>query len=271
MDTSQSKLPDEKFYDIQIKLRKWMRAKGFVRWPQIQKACRRLLSAESEEYAALYGNSPEYKLFMPLLRDGTCEVAWKDGKLGYIILLDGTDKSIADVSIDPLLLLNNFPSIRELVAEFKPENSINRKFICDLRDSYAYKPVSKNKPKIGIYKLQNEVYAPALLFDGKETKLIPGFEKSPDAICTARCFVRICEGEKLFVYHAKSKTLNVRYYSELPVLITRALVLFAPSQIISKKYNYPLLRDVPYKDISPDAVDELIRIFGKDSIEVQND
>lgn len=268
MATSQTKLPDEKFYDIQMKLRKWMRAKGFVRWPQIQKACRRLLSTETEEYVALYGNSPEYKLFMPLLRNGTCEVARKDGKLGYVIM---PKENRENISIDPLLLLNNFPSIRELVAEFKPEDSINMKFLCDLRDSYAYKPVSKNNPKIGIYKLQNEVYAPALLFDGKEARLIPGFEKSPDAICTARCFVRICEGEKLFVYHAKSKTLNVRYYSELPVLITRALVLFAPSQIISKKYNYPLSRDVPYKDISPDAVDELIRIFGKDSIEVQND
>ncbi len=271
MATSQTKLPDEKFYDIQMKLRKWMRAKGFVRWRHIQKACGDLLSTETEEYAALYGNSPEYRLFMPLLRNGTCEVAWKDGKLGYIILLDGIDKSLEDVSIDPLLLLNNFPSVRELVAGFKEEDSLRTNFICDLQDSYKYKPYKSGKLKVGIYKPMDEVYSPALLFDGKVTRLIPGYEESPDAICTARCFVRSCEGQKLFVYHASSKTLNVSYYSELPVLVTRALVLFCPKQIIAQKYNYPLSCELPYKDISREAVDELIRIFGIDCTEVKDD
>ena len=67
MDTLQNNFPDEEFYNIQIKLRKWLRRNGFSTWKQIQKTCRTLLEAYPNEYSDLYGKYPEYKLFMPLL------------------------------------------------------------------------------------------------------------------------------------------------------------------------------------------------------------
>ena len=84
MDTSIRTLPDEAFSIIQKKLRNWMRVKGFVTWKQIQKACRDLLEVYPQDYILQYGNFPEYKLFMPLLRKGKCEIAQLEGKTVFV-------------------------------------------------------------------------------------------------------------------------------------------------------------------------------------------
>ena len=43
------------------------------------------------------------------------------------------------------------------------------------------------------------------------------------------------------------------------------------SQLKDRKYKSPLTMDIPYKNIDDKAVNELLRIFGNNCIEVSND
>ena len=268
MDISQNNLPDEHFYNIQIQLEEWLRRYGFATWKQIQKACKNLLAAYPESYSVQYANFPEYKLFMPLLRNGICEVSKENRKTGYVILPKLEEN---DETLNPLLLLNNFPCIKDLVQSFKIDDSFDLRFYCDFKDKYTYKPISEKELKTGIYRPEDKVYAATFLYDGQNRRIVPKYDENPDAINVARCFVRCFENHTLFVYHEKSKNLDVCFYSELPILITRALILFDKTQLKDKIYKYPLSKNVPYHNIDTNATNELTRIFGKQSIEVQND
>ena len=268
MDILQNSLPDEKFYNIQIKLKKWMRRVGFVSWKQIKKTCSNLLASCPNDYAELYGKFPEYRLFMPLLRNGICEVSNQNGKTGFIIL---PKENIENPTIEPLLLLNNFPSISDIISTYRIEDSIKLMFYCDLNDKYTYKLFESDKQKIGIYKSSDKVYLSSFIFDGKQQRLIPSHEENPDSINIARCYIRCSEKQRLFIYHSIKKELNVLFYSELPILITRALILFDKMQLKKRVYKYPLNRDISYHNIEREAVNELIRIFGKNCVEVLDD
>lgn len=268
MDILQNNLPDDEFYNIQIKLRKWLRRNGFVTWKQIQKTCRTLLEAYPTEYTELYGKYPEYKLFMPLLRNGICEISKQNEKTGFVILSkENEEKS----NLNPLVLLNNFPAINDIIANYKIEESVEMKFYSDLYDKYSYKPIEDNKKFIGILKPQDRVYENEFIYDGKRLRILPKKDDNPDSINIARSFVRIQNNQKLFTYHSLRKELNTYYYSELPILITRALILFDISQLKKRLYKYPLNFNTPYKNIDNKAINELFRIFGKNSIEVLDD
>lgn len=268
MDTSTKTLPDETFLIIQKKLRNWMRVKGFVTWKQIQKACRDLLEGYPQDYILQYGNFPEYKLFMPLLRKGKCEIAQLEGKTGFVCFSKG---EYLENPIDPLLLLNNFPSLSSLIENFKIEESIELKVWCDLEDSYSYKSINSRVDKIGIYKSEDKVYSPAFLFDGKNKRLIPSYDENIDGISIARCFVRAAEEKKMFFYHKKSKALNTTVYSDLPILIIRALFLFNTDNFKDDDFNYPINYTKLYKNVNEKVINELMRIFGKNCVEVLDD
>ena len=268
MDTSTKALPDETFSIIQKKLINWMRAKGFVTWKQIHKACRDLLDGYPQDYISQFGNSPEYKLFMPLLRKGKCEIAQLEGKSGFVCF---PKNEYLETPIDPLLLLNNFPSLSSIVEQFKIEESIELKVWCDLENSYSYKSINSKLEKAGIYKSEDKVYNPAFLFDGKYKRLIPKDDENIDARNIARCYVRSTEERKIFVYHKKAKALNTKFYSDLPILITRALFLFNQDNFNDNDFNYPVNYSKRYKNINEKVINELIRIFGKNCVEVLDD
>lgn len=268
MDTSTRILPDKTFSIIQMKLRMWMRVKGFVTWKQIQKACRDLLEGYPQDYISQYGNFPEYKIFMPLLRKGKCEIARMEGKTGFVCF---PKREYLENPIDPLLLLNNFPSLFSLIEDFKIEESIELKVWCDLEDSYSYKSITSKVEKVGVYKSEDKVYSPAFLFDGKNKRLIPSYDENIDGISIARCFVRAAEEKKMFFYHKKLKALNTTVYSDLPILITRALFLFNTDNFKDKDFNYPITYKKTYININDKVINELVRIFGKNCVEVLDD
>lgn len=267
MDTL-NKLPDEKFYLIQNKLVHWMQIKGFVRWKQIQKTCSELLLAYSQDYVSQYGNFPEYKLFMPLLRKGMCEIAHINKRAGFVCF---SESEYLQNTVSPLLLLNNFPAISKLIKNFKIENSVKLNVKCDLNDSYSYKYCDSKVSEVGIYKAEDKVYSPAFLFDGKEKRIIPGYEENIDSISIARCYVRSMEDKKMFFYHKKRQVLNTNVYSDLPILITRALFLLNKENFNDSDFNYPISYKKDYKNIDDKVINEIMRIFGKNTVEVLDD
>ncbi|WP_307771287.1 hypothetical protein [uncultured Treponema sp.] len=259
--------PDDNFFLTQRKLFLWIKTKGFVTWKQIQKTCIDLIAAFPEEYILKYGKFPEYKLFMPLLRNGFCEIASNGGKSGFVAVIDDEKRK----KIDPVFLLNNIPSLFDIVSCYKKEDSIELNVLCDLNDKYQYKIIDNKIHDIGIYKSEDKVYQPAYLFDGKEIRQIPDYEENLDAINIARCFVRSYKNQVIFVYHQKSKTLNTSLYSELPILVSRALYLLCEDNLNDKKCLYPIGSDFPYKNVGLKVVNELMRIFGEKTVEVRND
>lgn len=267
MGTLTKIFPDSDFYAIQDKLKLWIKSSGFVSWKQIQKTCKSLLSAYPEEYIQKYGSFPEYKLFMPLLRNGICEISLYNGRAVYVY----SDVENVKNNFDPLLVLNNIPELSRIISTYEKNDLAELLYICDLKDKYTYKKADVKDKKIGIYKTGDKVYLPAFIFDGKNKRHIAHYDKNPDSINVSRCFVRAKNKETLFIYHAKSCGLNVLNYSELPILITRALILFDVSQINKKEFLYPLDKNICYKNICKKAVDELIRIFGTLSVEAHND
>lgn len=274
MDISDNSLPDQTFFLIQEKLCKYIRSKGFVTWKHIQKACRDLLEAYPHDYSSKYGNFPEYKIFMPLLRNGLCEIARNDengkSKSGFICFPDNT---FAENSFNPLLLLNNIPSLQNLIENFKIEDSIDLQVQCDLYDKYIYKDIHSTKINtVGIYKTEDKAYYPTFLFDGKKRRTIPSYEENMDALNVARCYVRCSKGNAIFTFHANQKELSTRFYSELPILVARALILFDKSQLKNKLFWHPSSsQTISYKNIDLQVVKELQRIFGKTSVEETND
>lgn len=268
MDISTNNLPDNNFYMIQKKLIKWIRVKGFVTWKQIQKTCRDLLAAYPDYYVALYGNFPEYKLFMPLLRKGRCEIALVNGKTCFVCF---PKADYLENTFNPLLILNNFPSIFDFVKKLKIENSIELKVWCDLDVSYSYKSCNSNVTKVGIYKSEDKVYSPAFIFDGKEKRIIPDYEKNIDAINIARCFVRSEEEKKMFFYYKKQQSLITTVYSDLPILITRALFLLNKENFKDSDFDYSINYKKVYKNVDDKVINEIMRIFGKNTVEVIND
>jgi len=131
--------------------------------------------------------------------------------------------------------------------------------------------VNSKVEKIGIYKSEDKVYSPAFLFDGKYKRLIPSYDENIDAISIARCFVRASEEKKMFFYHKKSEALNTKVYSDLPILITRALFLFNKDNFKDDDFNYPISSTKLYKNINEKVINELKRIFGINCVEVLDD
>jgi hypothetical protein len=142
---------------------------------------------------------------------------------------------------------------------------------CDLNDSYSYKYCDSKVSEVGIYKVEDKVYSPAFLFDGKEKRIIPGYEENIDSISIARCYVRSMEEKKMFFYHKKRQVLNTNVYSDLPILITRALFLLNKENFNDSDFNYPISYKKDYKNIDDKVINEIMRIFGKNTVEVLDD
>ena len=211
---------------------------------------------------------------MPLLRKGKCEIAQQEGKTGFVCF---PKNEYLENPVEPLLLLNNFPSLSSLIEQFKIEDSIELKVWCDLEDSYSYKSLNSKVEKIGIYKAEDKVYYPAFLYDGKQKRFIPNYDENIDALNIARCFVRSSNGKKMFFYHKKSNSLNTTVYSELPILITRVLFLFLSiflsltlwlyiqinnNPVVTKTISVPISQDV--------NVPENVRVsFPIDTVELE--
>ena len=61
-----------------------------------------------------------------MLRNGICEVAKENEKTGYVALPELAD---SEETLNPLLLLNNFPCINDLINGFKKEDSLELNFL----------------------------------------------------------------------------------------------------------------------------------------------
>ena len=265
--------------DLQNRLIKWIDLVGWVDWSHVAQACNSLVDNRID-----LGNYPEYTLFMPLWRNGVVEVAYCNDRLGFSVIWK-RDDALPKKMASCLQMLKKIPSIKkqielnEIVEKnvFATNNTNLLNYEFDFRKG-IFIGVSKSieMSSCGIFKKSNYIYFPSMLLYDKVLYKIKSYQENPDAINVARCFVRMEKNalsEKkcgLFVYKKIEKTLYCRNYSEIPVLVSRALICSDVSQLEEDKYYIPPNKknnEWSYRMVSDSMVSELKRIFGNNAVE----
>lgn len=273
-------------------------AKGYLSWNGIRKACQNIILALSVEQKKNFEDKlyPEFDIFIPLLRNGSAEVCRSKDRATLLYTMNpklnltfgngnqyirtneffSTYKNKINVkkykeempfedTFDSMEFLKSYQSIQQqilnyAVAEVK-KTALH--FEQNLKN-YQYEKIDKTEKLVGIYKLDDRAWTSPYLLDKEGfIRKIAYYAEDPDAMNIARLYVRIFNQsftKPIFEYDNGLKELVCYRYSELPILLTRALILFEPKQLSSKEFctNHP---SVPFKNVPLEAVKELKRIF----------
>lgn len=286
--------------EVQQSLSRYIYAKGFISWDGIKKACERIILSLPDKPKESFKNKeyPEFEIFIPLLRNGSAEVCKSKERATLLFcmnpkvnltLLDAKEivrnqeyfsihkakyekinnEYQADVPFeevfDSLAFLKSYPSIQMQIETFS-EQQIQLSALHFVQNpwNYHYEVRESKNISVGIYKLDDRAWTSPYLFDmNKKTRKISYYAEDPDAMNLARLYVRINNPtftKPIFEYNKESKELKCYRYSEMPILLSRALILFEPKQLFSKEFctNYP---SEPFKEVPEDAVIEMKRIF----------
>lgn len=264
-------------------------------WNTISSVCAHIIQPLSKEVYDYFGDYPTYKILIPLLRNGTIEVCRKqDRKALYYCLIRRPDDALLQAAdtgktFSPIDFLRRYPSIKMQVQCF-PVSSIADsalRYIMKMsiypeeRNSYNYIPpysnTTKREPIIGIYKVELGVWIPAYLYEKHGTiRKIPSYHENPDALNIARLFVRLHQNatglaSPLFTYNKRTHALTCRRYTELPIVLTRILLLLNPEQIAKQEFRLPN-PGIPFMLNSTQAMQviaALRRIFSYDAIKIE--
>ena len=287
---------DEAIIHTQDILCQWLALQdaGAATWNTISGVCAKIIQTLPQTEQVYFGNHPEYKILIPLLRNGTIEVCRKQDRsaLYYCLIRHPYSAPLqaADTGkiFSPVDLLRRYPPIKTQVQSF-PISSIADsalQYIMKMsiypegRNSYNYIPhnnTTKGAPIIGIYKVEPFVWSPAYLYDKHDAiRKIPSYHENPDALNIARLFVRLHQsatglGAPLFTYNKRTHALTCRRYTELPIVLTRILLLLNPEQIEKRAFRLPN-PGIPFT-IEPlqekQVIAALQRIFSDNTIKIE--
>ena len=101
----------------------------------------------------------------------------------------------------------------------------------------------------------------------KKIRKIPYYAEDPDSMNLARLYVRINNtsfNKPIFEYSKSTQELTCCRYSEMPILMTRALLLFEPKQLLSKEFCTIILQFL--SKVPEEAIKELKRIFSDKTV-----
>jgi hypothetical protein len=298
LDTSLGEI--EIIRDAQKKFCLWVHEQGCVSWSKIHKACQNIVDSLSEAKKQYFGNYPEYKIFVPLLKNGSMEVCRKEDRITLLYCMNPDmkignddfqfireklwfsmytlqDKNInSDIvrklTFNSLDFLKVYPSIESQIETF-----LKADFACNLLKvymnlyDYSYSQCKGCPSDTGIYKIADTAWHRFYLLDKKNIiRQIPRNDENPDALNLARLYIRITNlafVKPLFEYNTQTKDLKCFYYSELPILLVRILLLFTPEQITETQFCLPY-PNVPFRNIEREVVVEIRRIFSGNSVKI---
>jgi len=285
---------DEAIIHTQDILCKWLALQDAraATWNTISSVCARIIQTLPQMEQDYFSTSPEYKILIPLLRNGTIEVCRKQDRSAlyyclirhpYDALLQAADTGKTFSAID---FLRRYPPLKKQVECF-PVSSIADsalRYIMKMsiypeeRNSYIpYSNTTKREPIIGIYKVELVVWTPAYFYEKHGTiRKIPSYHENPDALNIARLFVRRQQndtglGVPLFTYNKHTHALICRRYTELPIVLTRILLLLNPEQIKKRAFRLPN-PGIPFTIEPPQekqVIAALRRIFSYNAIKIE--
>lgn len=291
---------------VQKSLSRYIFAKEYLSWNGIRKACNNIILSLSEDDKEYFKDKeyPEFDIFIPLLRNGTAEVCKSSNRATLLFCMNpklnltfSNGKELVrgqnffskyrirdekvhykkeipfEQAFDPLLFLRNYQSINYQITNFL-ETDLQSSSLCFEQNLMNYQYENKNSKElsIGIFKLDDRAWTTPYLYDKhKKIRKIPYYAEDPDAMNIARLYVRINNlnfKKKLFEYDSSKQELVCNRYSELPILLTRALLEFLPNQLTLKEFctNHP---SIPFKQVPMEAINEIKRIFSDKSVEIK--
>jgi len=275
---------DTDLRSLQDIILRWIEGQGFVTWNEIKENCRGFVGFFNEGQRKLYGQYPEYRIFMPLLRNGCVEVAQSrdnsvgERRNGFRFVWNYVRDEIPDVEFDSLKVLKAIPSLRSLTKNFpRAESEVSAKALvskCDIMKGYKYVNSDNGADKTGIYKVAAEPWYSEYLFEKSDSSIrrIPDFS-TPfyESLNIARSYVRRQYfGSSFFEYDMDSKKLKIKDYSfhknlanDFPILVMRSLVFLNKNQLKDSKYYGELGENIEYENVSLDVYNEMKRIFGE--------
>ncbi|MCR5187434.1 MAG: hypothetical protein K6C97_00760 [Treponema sp.] len=291
-------IKDPDFHNKQEQLLRWIDYAGFVSWQEVNRKCIGLLEADSEDIRKQYGKNPIYRLFNPLIVNGKVEVCKLEEKIHIIDNNDTTNTTYGfslaketrldnekDCEKKAFEILSQTPNLHEYVS-----NTWTKEPISNIKERVYKRPItgkilhpvnfSRSMTEEGALIFKNEnnksPHVPYLfaVLDEKNCKYI--IKTIPtntqfDSLSYAYCIIE-ARKNALFEYSKMEKVLKCKkniYYTIIPFIIQRALLLFNPEQLKDKDIylpyrNYKSFNKIPYK-----AVELLQEIFGEKAIEIK--
>ena len=281
---------DEAIIHTQDILCKWLALQdaGAATWNTISSVCARIIQTLPQTEQNDLGTYPEYKILIPLLRNGTIEVCRKQDRSAlYYCLIRHPDGALLQ-AFSPMDFLCRYPSIKTQVQCFPVSGiadsalrySMTMSIYPEECNSYNYIPynnTTKRELIIGIYKVEPFVWSSAYLYEKHDAiRKIPSYHENPDALNIARLFVRLHQnatglGAPLFTYNKRTHALTCRRYTELPIVLTRILLLLNPEQIEKRAFRLPN-PGIPFTIEPPQekqVIAALRRIFSHNAIKLE--
>jgi hypothetical protein len=286
------------FFNIQLKIFKFILASGSVSWYLIKNRIDSLLSLLQNLSDDIKVNVTIYSILMPLLRIGIIEICRNpiSNSIRYciapaIILKsadnqsfafnpDGNDYRFREIETpkkddndminhDRISLLNQIPSLEKIIKNWELEQVLEMKYIYDRLDKNHYRSLTSKDEinKCAIYTALNKPYSRKYIRmpNGKLYK-IPYHDENIDGEIIAVIFCKIYNGEKIFQYSNKNHSLLCFNFSSIiPIVICRAIIINDPSVLLGDEI-YQGSHTIEFHDINTNIIIGLKRIFGKTSI-----
>ena len=291
---------DECFYKYDLfcyqeALYLWLRHKGFANWQQIHNQCINLV--QTSGFYSDFGDRPEYKIFMPLLKIGVIEIYQMNGEYVYgvaaqIGLFDseGNEFSYRDHFLNQnaekvnlvssqlraLNFLKSLPSIFQIIKENKiyySDDSSDDKnaVICFSKKTFKRERrfTSNLSSEIPcIFKYKKESYEPDYFYLNEKEGRFKLNRNIPDSYTVCKAYInseRILQNQNMgsiFTYYPNEKELVCHYLPDVPVLYVRALILNNPS-ILDKEDIYLSSCPEHYEQVFSNVSEEFAQLLDK--------
>ena len=267
---------------LQNQILLWIEQQEFVTWKEIQKNCRNLVLSLDEATKKIFGNYPEYRIFMPLYRNGCVEIA-RGSKNGYRFIWNWTRDKIPEAAYNynSLAILQAFPAIKTVLHNLQPTEMVLKSglnYYCNLLNDNQYLPGEVGKNGTGIYKNDNTPISPEYLYDKYTDTIydIPDFNSDqPESLNICRTYVRlqkINSVNSFFIYNEDKEELKINdfskfptrnYSDDFPAVILRSLICFSPEHLKDAKSYDRITKEFTFKNVQKSAYKQLERIFSK--------
>jgi hypothetical protein len=170
---------------------------------------------------------------------------------------------------NPLLLLQNMPTLEEIITTWKKETESEMHYKYWKFDKPQYKEIVSTKDDMPcfIYSITNREFKRNFYIRIKNGDLyrIPSIEQDIDAMTIAEAYVWSAIGKQFASYQNNSKILNFDYFNIFtPILICKALCLCDPSYLL--KNDVYQQKEAVFSGIEREVIYQLRRILGEKSI-----
>ena len=273
----------------------WLKHKGFANWQQIHNQCSKLV--QTSGFYSSFGDRPEYKIFMPMLKIGIIEIYQMNGEYIYgvstqIGLFDSERNEFSyrehflnqknekidlhSSQVRALSFLRSLPNIIQIIKEnniyYSEDLSDDEKaIICFSTNSFKRElrftsGLSSEVPCI--FKYKKESYEPDYFYLNEKAGRFKINRNIPDSYTVCKAYInseRIMHNSKkgsLFTYYPNEKKLVCHYLPDVPVLYVRALILNDPI-ILDKEDIY--LSNCPdhYEQVFSNISEEFAQLLDK--------